>query len=56
MRRYHRLIENQLKGKVATHAYQTNRVNKAWFVTLAVAFAGFFYFFAETLWRALTGG
>jgi hypothetical protein len=53
-----RLIEDQ--AKVVAHTHDAN-ADKVWFVTLAAAFAGVFYFYAyyfwgNGLWRVLTGG
>ncbi len=43
----------QPKITVATPTYNPNYII---FLTLAAAFAGFFFFFGEILWRVLTGG
>jgi hypothetical protein len=54
----HKLIKNQTQVKVARHAHNAD-VNSFWFVTLAVFFAGVFYFFGfyfwSNLWSVLTG-
>lgn len=55
-RRYLHLLKNQAKVKVENRAYRTEDLNIVWFTTLAAAFASFFYFFGEILWRALMGG
>jgi hypothetical protein len=58
-KQYNQFPENQPKVKVAVQTRDTGSSN-AWFVTLAVFFAGVFYFwgyyFWAVLWRVLTGG
>jgi hypothetical protein len=58
-RHYRHLIENQAKVKVVAQA-QDASLDKAWFVTLAAAVAGVFYFFGYyfwgDVWRVLAGG
>ncbi len=56
MKRYHHLGKKQSEITVATYAHQAKDQNTVWFVTLAAAFAGFFYFFGENLWHVLAGG
>jgi hypothetical protein len=55
-RRYLYLLKDQSKVKVEKRAYRPEDLNIVWFTTLAAAFASFFYFFGEILWRALMGG
>ncbi|MBE7469231.1 MAG: hypothetical protein HS114_08855 [Anaerolineales bacterium] len=54
-----RLVKNQPQVKVVAHT-QDNSKDTVWFVTLAAAFAGVFYFFGYyfwgDLWRVLAGG
>ena len=50
-----RILKDQLQVKVETPA-QNDQVSFALLITLAFAFAGFFFFFGEILWRVLTGG
>lgn len=56
---YRHLIKNQPQVKVVAHT-QDNSKDTVWFVTLAAASAGAFYFFGYyfgyDLWRVLTGG
>lgn len=56
---YRQLIKNQPQVKVVAQAHDTSK-DHAWFVTLAAAFAGVFYFFGYyfwgDLWRVLAGG
>lgn len=58
-KRLHQLIKNQAQVKVAQQAHD-NTVDNLLYGTLAVAFAGVFYFFGfyfwDTVWRVLTGG
>ena len=57
-RRYTQLIKDQAKVKVVAQAH--NSEDTIWFVTLAAACVGVFYFFGYyfggDLWRALAGG
>lgn len=57
-KRYRRLIEDQPKIKVVAQAYDASK-DAAWFVALAAAVAGVFYFFSyyfgSDLWRVLAG-
>ncbi|MCK6629017.1 MAG: hypothetical protein L6R45_28040 [Anaerolineae bacterium] len=54
-----RLVKNQPQVKVVAHTHDNSK-DTVWFVTLAAAFAGVFYFFGYyfwgDLWRVLTGG
>ncbi|MCQ3976866.1 MAG: hypothetical protein DPW09_25850 [Anaerolineae bacterium] len=54
-----RLIKNQPQVKVVAHTHDNSK-DTVWFVTLAAAFAGVFYFFGYyfwgDLWRVLAGG
>ena len=56
---YRHLIEDQSKIKVMAQAHDASK-DTVWFVTLAAAFAGAFYFFGyyfgDDLWRVLAGG
>lgn len=59
-KRLRHLIENQPKVKVAAQA-QSTAPDNYWPATLAVFFAGVFYFFAyyffgEIGWRVFSGG
>jgi hypothetical protein len=58
-RHYRHLVENQSKIKVMAQAHDTSK-DTVWFVTLAAATAGVFYFFSYyfggDLWRVLAGG
>jgi hypothetical protein len=58
-KRYRHLIENQSKVKVIAQADNAS-ADKVWFVTLATAVAGVFYFFGYyfwgDVWRVLAGG
>lgn len=59
-RRSRHLIETQPKVKVVAQAH-TGASDNYWFATLAIFFAGVFYFFGyyffgEILWRAFSGG
>lgn len=58
-KRYRHLIKNQSQVKVMAQAHNTSE-DRVWFVTLAAAFAGVFYFFGYyfwgDLWRVLAGG
>jgi hypothetical protein len=59
-RRYRHLINNQAKVQVVAQT-RNAAMDKAWFVTLAAAVAGVFYFlgyyfFGGDLWRVLAGG
>jgi hypothetical protein len=58
-RQLRRLIKNQPRIKVAQHVHDNSTDKVAWFVTLAFAFAGVFYFFGYyfwgTVWRVLSG-
>jgi hypothetical protein len=62
-RTYLRLIEDQSKVKVAERTLPLagdQAKGHVWFVTLAVGFAGVFYFwyyyFGDDWWRGLAGG
>jgi Kef-type K+ transport system membrane component KefB len=52
-------IKNQPQVKVIAHSHDNSK-DTVWFVTLAAAFAGVFYFFGyyfwHTVWRVLMGG
>ena len=52
-------IKNQPQVKVVAQSHDNSK-DTVWFVTLAAAFAGVFYFFGtyfgDDLWRVLTGG
>jgi len=54
-----RLVKNQPQVKVVAHTHDNSK-DTVWFVTLAAAFAGVFYFFGYyfwgDLWRVLAGG
>lgn len=58
-KRYRHLIKNQPQIKVVAHTHDNSK-NTVWFVTLAAAFAGVFYFFSYyfwyDVWRVLIGG
>jgi hypothetical protein len=58
-KRINQLADHQPRAKVTVSAHDAASA-RAWFVTLAIAFAGVFYFwgyyFWAHLWRVLTGG
>ena len=55
MSKYQQLLKDQSRVKVAAYA-EKKTTNTAWWAMFAFAFAGVFYFFSGTLWRALIGG
>ena len=55
MKRYQRLIQEQTRIKVVAKA-ETKSTDHTWLAVFAFAFTGFFFFFSNTLWRALVGG
>lgn len=51
-----RRLKDQPQVKVVASAYDAKNLDNIRFMLLAAVFAGFFYFFGENLWLALSGG